>query len=77
MQLITETRKKINPYYELTIGQLTEIYEANPGVVERMSNSFIYGYAQGVKAAKAEARRKAREANKKSMNPGGRQGNEC
>ena len=44
--------------YDLSMSQLTELYEQSPNWVSLIGNSFRFGYMQGVKATKAEARMK-------------------
>lgn len=48
---------KINPYYDLRYSNVIEIYEDSSGIFDMISNSFRFGYLQGMKAAKAEMRK--------------------
>lgn len=55
---INNTKGKINPYYDMTIENLKEISTANRDLFYVISDSFRFGYAQGMKAAKAEMRKR-------------------
>ncbi|MCD8325904.1 MAG: hypothetical protein LUC90_04220 [Lachnospiraceae bacterium] len=47
---------RINPMYELTISNLKELREGCKDPCDLIRCSFNFGYLQGMKAAKAEAR---------------------
>ena len=51
-------RGMINPHYNMTIVNATEIHDVYGGNFESICCSFRFGYLQGVKAAKAEMRKK-------------------
>ena len=48
---------KINHHYSISIGEAIEIEEKSDGILEIISNSFAFGYMQGMKAAKAEMKK--------------------
>lgn len=48
---------KINPYYNMSLENMREIYNAYGGNFEAISCSFKFGYLQGMKAAKAEMKK--------------------
>lgn len=48
---------KINPHYDLSIGNEQEIREKSKGSTDMILYSFRFGYLQGMKAAKAEMRK--------------------
>lgn len=51
------TKRKINQRYSITIGNAIEIEEKSGDIFSIISNSFAFGYMQGMKAAKAEMRK--------------------
>ena len=55
---IEQGEKIINPYYDLTVENLCEVVRSNKHRGEMVSNAFILGYLQGVKATKAEMKKK-------------------
>ena len=57
MEKIESTRSKVNPYYDMRVKDLQEIYENSQSVFDCIANGFRFGYLQGVKAAKAEIRK--------------------
>lgn len=57
IKLIEASTEKINVAYEMSIGNMTEIYEASSTPFEMISNSFAFGYMQGMKAARAKMRK--------------------
>lgn len=59
MQKIEEATGNIDPYYDMSIGNMKEIKENSKELFELISNSFKFGYIQGMKAE--EARRKRKE----------------
>lgn len=50
---------KINPRYDATVGAFRELYNAYTDLFDLVSAAFVYGYAQGHKAAQAEYRKEA------------------
>lgn len=48
---------KIPAGYELNVTQVAELYEKSPDWFHLIENSFRFGYLQGMKAAKAKAKR--------------------
>ena len=48
---------KIPAGYELNTAQVAELYEKSPDWFHLIGNSFRFGYLQGMRAAKAEAKR--------------------
>lgn len=55
---INSTKGKINPYYDMTIENFKEISNANRDLFGVINDSFRFGYVQGMKAAKAEMRKR-------------------
>lgn len=49
---------KVNEKYAMTTSHLQEIREHAKGYFSALSDSFDFGYLQGMKAAKAEMKRK-------------------
>lgn len=58
MKKIQEIRGNINPYYDMDIEDMEKIYNNSHGVFSLISNTFIFGYIQGMKAQKAKDRKK-------------------
>ena len=54
MQLINSTIGHINTRYDLCSNNIQDILEASHSHYDLVSNSFRFGYIQGMKAAKAE-----------------------
>lgn len=58
MTLIEKGRETINPYYDASYDNIVEIRdrnrERNAGELSMISDGFIFGYVQGLKAAKAK-----------------------
>lgn len=52
LKTIDKTRGKINPNYDMTMKDIITLYEKNISKVDAMLDSFVLGYAQGVKAQK-------------------------
>ncbi len=55
---VNEAKKykgKVNPLYELTIQNAFDIQQSSDDPWEIIRCSFLFGYAQGIKSAKAEA----------------------
>ncbi len=61
MQNVMEKSKsvigKINPYYDMRMSNVKEIYENSANSFDMICTSFRFGYLQGMKAAKAEMRK--------------------
>ena len=49
---------KINPYYDMSFENVSEIYNTYGGNFEVICCSFKFGYLQGIKTAKAEMRKR-------------------
>ena len=49
---------ELNKYYSITLSQLQEIRECARGYFGAIGDSFTFGYLQGMKAAKAEMKKK-------------------
>ena len=56
MKLIEDNRGKINTKYDLAIRQIDEIESNSLSKLDLICNIFVFGYMQGIKAAKAELR---------------------
>lgn len=52
LKTIDKTRGEINPNYDMTMKDIRTLYEKNISKVDAMLDSFVLGYAQGVKAQK-------------------------
>lgn len=52
---IAKSKIKVNPRYSATSGEIFELCKRDEPF-EALSDAFCYGYIQGVKAAKAEAK---------------------
>ena len=52
LKTIDKTKGKINPNYGMTMKDIRTLYEKNISKVDAMLDSFVLGYAQGVKAQK-------------------------
>lgn len=48
---------KINPHYDISVRETTEIYMHSKGAFDLLHNAFTAGYMQGEKAAKAKKRK--------------------
>lgn len=48
---------KINPHYDISLRETTEIYTYSKGAFDLLHNAFAAGYMQGEKAAKAKKRK--------------------
>lgn len=57
--VIKSVRGTINPYYDMGYENVREIYRINSNVCDMICDAFAFGYAQGIKAAKAETRKAA------------------
>lgn len=58
MKKIQETRGGINPYYDMDIEDMKKIYNNSNDGFSLISNAFVFGYIQGMKAQKAKDRKK-------------------
>lgn len=52
LKIIEENKHKINDQYDLRLHDIINIKNNYKGVCEVISNAFVFGYAQGVKAQK-------------------------
>ncbi len=59
---INNTKGKINRHYDMTYDNILQIYRESRDWYDLVSDSFRLGYAQGMKAAKAEMKRKGMNA---------------
>lgn len=62
MERIKESRKRIKNSYDMKLRDICRIRDCSPDEYSKITNTFVYGYAQGYKAAKAEMKKKAKEA---------------
>lgn len=53
LKTIERTRGKINPRYDMTIHHIQVLLSESSTACELAYNSFTFGYAQGIRAAKA------------------------
>lgn len=60
MKVIEASAGKINVAYDMSIENISEIYEASGNPFNMISNGFRFGYMQGMKAAKAEVKKGGR-----------------
>ena len=58
MRLIEKSMEKIHPKYDLCSSNLQDILEEGRDPYDLIVNGFRFGYMQGMKAAKAEMKRK-------------------
>ena len=58
MKKIQEMREGINPYYDMDIEDMKKIYNNSNDGSSLISNAFVFGYLQGMKAQKAKGRKK-------------------
>ncbi len=54
MRLVNSIIGKIHPRYDLCSNNVQDIFEGSNDPYDLISNSFRFGYLQGMKAAKAE-----------------------
>lgn len=54
LKTIEAMRGNVNPRYDLSLQSLKDIGEISTGTYDLAYKSFQFGYAQGMKAAKAE-----------------------
>lgn len=52
LELIKNTKRKINPNYNAKIREIDAIYSSSIDKIQLILNAFTFGYAQGVKAQK-------------------------
>jgi len=64
MELVNKTRQSVNRRMVMKCGEVVEIMQNSEGMLEAISNGFYMGYAKGLRAAKAEARAKAKKDKK-------------
>ena len=58
-KVISESRDKINPYYDLCAGELNQLYDvAEKSVAHALCDAFVFGYEMGNRASRAAAKRK-------------------
>lgn len=62
MEKIKAVSCKIKAPYTLTMGDFRELCQNSPDSFVLISNAFNFGYLQGLKAAKAEAKRQKKLA---------------
>lgn len=62
MEKIKAVSGKINPRYQFSSVDLIEIHENSPDSYWLVFNGFCFGYFQGLRAAKAEAKRQKKLA---------------
>ncbi len=60
---IEQIEGEINPYYDLDLSGLQKLIEISRSPYALMDNSFRLGYVQGMKAAKAEMKKRRVETN--------------
>ena len=58
-KVIESVRGTVNPYYDMGCDNVNEIYRTNSNVFDMICDAFVFGYAQGIKSAKAEIRKAA------------------
>ena len=57
MECIRRTKKRIQPRYDIWANNINAIYQASSeDPVEMITNSFVFGYAHGFRAAKNKRR---------------------
>lgn len=58
MALVEQGKKQLNPLYTMTFDNIHEIKDSSEDNFDLLCNGFYFGYMQGMKAAKAEMKRK-------------------
>lgn len=58
MKKTQEMRGKINIYYDMDVEDMKKIYISSNDGFSLISNAFVFGYMQGMKAQKAKDRKK-------------------
>lgn len=57
MKTIEKTRGKINLRYDMCNANILDIANSTSNKYEMIMSNFVFGYAQGMKAAKAEMKK--------------------
>lgn len=57
MKTIEQTHGKINARYDMCNANILDIANSTSNKYEMIMDSFVFGYAQGMKAAKAELKK--------------------
>lgn len=57
MKAIQGTVGKISQYYDMNVKNMQDIHRASHDDYDLIINSFRFGYAQGMKAARAEMKK--------------------
>ena len=57
MKLIEETKITLDARYDMSMEHIIEIQNQSNSFFELVNNGFLLGYAQGMKAAKAEIKK--------------------
>lgn len=57
-RIIEETRERIPTGYDLTFGDIQKLRNESSSSIAAILDSFAFGYAQGMKAAKAKMRKR-------------------
>lgn len=57
IKIIKETRGTINTLYDASYKNIMDIVYSSSGRFDLACNAFTFGYAQGMKAAKAEMKK--------------------
>lgn len=57
MKLIEESIGKIDANYDMYVSNIDDIRNASKDFLDLICNGFRFGYMQGMKAAKAKARK--------------------
>ncbi len=56
-KIIADWREKINPAYDMKCDEINALIRTSPHCVNLTSDAFVFGYAQGYKAAQAAAKK--------------------
>ena len=54
MKVVSDTRGRIDKNYTMFASNIVHISNASANIYEAINNAFCFGYAQGLKAAKAK-----------------------
>lgn len=57
VQLIEKTRRDIDIRYDMSLNHLNDIINQKNGIYDSIYDGFVFGYAQGFKAAQSIAKR--------------------
>lgn len=57
MRVVEKSIGKINPFYDMHIANVNDLYASSANPFDLICNSFRFGYMQGTKAAKAEMKK--------------------